>query len=192
MRSACMLHCGTSMRRQQQRSEERKCLIDIWAGERSVHQCHAKTAIHNRTKPHCPLTGDLLVPIASQTMCSACWVGSVLTVNKGFQGSNGTKPRPRLFGDLGSGCFRIRVLRRVYIRPNTPFFFRIMAVSNPGVKAPYVWSNIFSGWLVTVASFWGTQPEGDGGNQNPSQSRQSPARQNSKWVCASLYCKTTK
>lgn len=175
------------MRRQQQRSEEMKCLIEIWADERSVQQCHAKTAIHNRTKPHCPLTGVLLVPIASQTMRSTCWVGSVLTVNKGFQGSNGTKPRPLLLGDFGLVVLFPRQSATVclYLSKH-PLFFRIMAVSNPGVKAPYVWFNIFSGWLVTGASFWGTQPEGDGGSQNPSESRQSPAGQSSKWVCASL------
>lgn len=86
MRSGCMLHCGTSKKRGDEMPH--RYLTD----ECSVQQRHAKTAIHNWTRPYCPLTGDLLVPIASQVMCSTFWVGSVLTVYKGFQGSNGTKP----------------------------------------------------------------------------------------------------
>lgn len=163
------------------------------ANECSVQQCHAKTAIHNRTRSFCPLTNNILVPTASQVMCSTCWVSCVLTVKKGFQGSNGTKLRPRLLGNLGLVVLFPHQSATVCSHTSKhPLFFGIMSVNNPGVKAPYVWSNIFSGWLVTVASSWGTQPEGDGGNQNPSQSRQSPAGQSSKWVCASLYCKTTK
>lgn len=95
MRSGCMLHCGTLKKRGDEMPH--RYLTD----ECSVQQRHAKTAIHNCTRPYCPLTGDLLVPIASQVMCSTFWVGSVLTVYKGFQGSNGTKQRARLLGDLG-------------------------------------------------------------------------------------------
>lgn len=116
-----------------------------------------------KPKPHCTL---LVVPISS-TSHSAPF----------------TNPSPR---------------SKVYIQRShwdhfqrngeaSPFFQKCCLQSVWVWKRPKCNPTFFRHWQVPVVSFWGTQPEGDGGNQSPSQSPWSPAgrkknkKQNRRW-----------
>lgn len=131
-----------------------------------------------KPKPHCTL---LVVPISS-TSHSAPF----------------TNPSPR---------------SKVYIQRSHWDHFQRNGEASPFVQkcclqSVWVWQRpkcnptFFRRWQVPVVSFWGTQPEGDGGNQNPSQSPWSPAGHKKKnknrtktficpWVCARFCFKTS-
>lgn len=102
------------------------------------HRDHFALFRLNCTRPYCPLTGDLLVPVASQTVfhllgrfCSHC--------EQRVAGFKWNRAETTPFRRSGLGCFvSASEFYGVFTFVQTPPFFRVMAVSNSGVKAPYV------------------------------------------------------